>query len=314
MDLSMRDLERRAKVDPADGAAVAALARNLLRAGRNGEAKKAVQTRFAAAEIDADTIALALEVGEDLVKGPLPKNPRSNFAYVLRSEKRAPDGLAELAPQIAFAGVPGAGAREALLALRSVFASSIEEERILRVDDERVHEVRFTLARPWIVTRSYAIRSVRLVTIPVAPHAVKLRRQLLKGTSALAFVVDARSEGTSERSSNETAWKALAADCRRANGFAVEDLPLAFVYTDPVEDVWHRMLTVAVGLRRVPRIDAQITTSGPAPEEGRPRFARFQEDDRIRDHDGPVEALSFLLAGVAAAVRGIASPRPRFRR
>ncbi len=310
----MRDLERRAAADPADGAAVAALARALARAGRLADARRAIRTRIAAAEIDADTIALALEVGEEHILGSLPRSPRGNVACVMRAAQRSHDGLAELAPQIAFAGIPGAGARESVLALRDLLGAHVEEERELRVDDERLLDVRFALARPWIVTRSYAVRSIRLLTIPVAPHALKLRKTLLKGTSALAFCVDTRTEETDERVSNETAWKALDRDFRRANGFSLAEIPLTFVYVDPVEDDLHRWLTDALSLRRVPRVHAQIETTGADPEPGLPRFARWLPDDRIKDHEGMVEILAFLLAGVAASVKGVASPRPRFRR
>jgi len=308
MDLSLRDLERRAAADPADGAATAALARALVRAGRLGEARKALRTRIAAAEIDADTLALALEVGEESIQGSLPRSPRANMGYVMRTASH--DGLAELAPQIAFAGVPGSGARECVLALRCLLAGHIEEERAIHVDDEHVIDLRFALARPWIVTRSYAVRSVRLVTIPVAPHALKLRRKLLKGTSALAFVVDSRTE----EPANESAWKALATDFRRANGFALEALPIALVYCDPVEPSKHKKLTAGVGLTRVPRVTASISTTGVEPEPGAPRFARLQDDDRVTTHEGTIEVLSLLLTGVAAAVKGVAAPRPRFRR
>ena len=299
---------RRAAADPADGATTAALARSLLRAGRKDEARAAIRTRIAAAEVDADTLALALEVGEESLRGSLPRAPRANMGYVMRTASH--DGLAELAPQIAFAGPPGAGARECVLALRGLFGEHVEHEQTIRVDDERVVEVRFALARPWIVTRSYAVRSVRLATIPVAPHALKLRRKLLKGTSALAFFVDARSA----EPANESAWQALATDFRRANGFALEALPLSLVYCDPVERARHVALTSGVGLSRVPRVTASIATSAGEPEEGAPRFARVQDDDRVTSHEGAVEVLSFLLAGVADAVRGVAAPRPRFRR
>jgi hypothetical protein len=291
MDLSMRDLERRAAADPADGAAVAALARALVRAGRIEDARKAVRSRIAAAEVDADTLALALEVGEDWITGALPRAPRANTGYVMGAAHRSHDGLAELAPQIAFAGVPGSGARETVLALRDLLGAHIEEERSLRVDDDRLVEVRFALARPWIVTRSYAVRSIRLVTIPVAPHAQKLRRTLLKGTSALAFAVDPRSE-------NETAWKNVATDFRRVHGFAVEALPLALIYSEQVEPSRHKKLTAAIGLSRVPRARVSIETTN---------------DDRVTQHNGTIEVLAFLLAGVASAVKKLAAPRPKFR-
>lgn len=304
MDLSMRDLERRATADPADGAAVAAFARALVRAGRLDEARKAVRTRIAAAEVDADTLALALEVGEDAIHGSLPRSPRANMGYVLGATQRSHDGLAELAPQIAFAGVPGAGALDVVLALQELFGGGIDvhDVRDVRVDDERVHEVRFTLARPWIVTRSYAVRSIRLVTIPVAQHAQKLRRQLLKGTSALAFAVDSRTEELDERFTNEAAWKGLATDFRRVRGFALEALPLALVYCDPVDASRHKKLTAGVGLSRVPRVQVSIEKTGDGDEA------------RITRHEGTIEVLSFLLAGVAASVRAIAAPRPRFKR
>ncbi len=296
-DTSLRDLERRAAADPADGAAVAALARALLRTGRVEDAKRAVRTRIAAAEIDADTLALALEVGEDAIHGSLPQSPRPNMGYVLGPARRSHDGLAELAPQIAFAGVAGAGAVDAVLALRDLVGAKIDEERALRVDDERVHEVNFALARPWIITRSYAVRSIRLVTVPVARHAVKLRRQLLKGTSALAFAVDPSAD-----EANEAAWKGLAIDFRRVRGFALEALPLALVYTSAVEPSVHKRLTAGVGLSRVPRVRLDIEKSGDA------------DDPRIAGHSGTVEVLAFLLAGIAASVRAIAAPRPRFNR
>src|SRR5581483_7352902 len=172
--------------------------------------------------------------------------------YVLGATQRSHDGLAELAPQIAFAGVPGAGARDAVRALRDLLGANIDEERALRVDDEQVLEVRFALARPWIVTRSYAVRSIRIVTIPVASHAKSLRHNLLKATSALAFFV-ARDE-RDERFTNESAWKALATAFRRVRGFALEALPLALVYCDPVDASLHKKLTAGVGLSRVPRV------------------------------------------------------------
>ena len=325
MDTTLRDIERRAAADPTDGAAVAQLARALARAGRLPEARATIRTRIAAGEIDADTIALVLELGESSIQGTLQRSPRANFECVAVRNRRSLDGLVEIAPPVvAFSGVPGAGALETVLALRDLFKDQVEDERTTRIDDERVLEVRVGLARPWIVTRSYAIRSIRLVAIPVAPHAVKVRARLLKATSALAFVVDARSEqheardarsaGHDARSSNEAAWKALAKDFRRVKGHALEELPAVFLYPDEVEEAWHRWLTVACGLRRVPRVTAVLETTAPEPEPGSPRFARFEDDDQVTRHEGALEVLALLLAGVASAVKGVAAPRPRFRR
>jgi hypothetical protein len=313
MDQTTRDLERKMAADPADGAAAARLARSLFRAGRIDEARATVRARIAAGEIDADTLSLALELGEGSIKGTLPRLPRANVSCVVKAG-RSQEGLVELAPVVAFAGVAGAGARESILALGELLGENVQETRVLRVDDERVLDLRVKLARPWIVSRAYAVRSIRIVTVPVAPHAVKLRRQLLKTTSALAFVVDGRSNGEDERFSNEAAWKALAADFNRAHGFGLAELPLAFLYPDAVEDASHRWLTVALGLRGVARVDAAIKTTAPEAETGAPRFARAQDDDRIVAHEGVVEIFSLLLAGIASAVKGIAAPRPRFTR
>jgi len=298
MDTSMRELERRAAADPADGAAFVSLARALARAGRIDEARAAVRTRFAAGEVDADTLALALELGQDAISGTLGASPRANFGYVLGGGHRSQDGLVELAPVIAFSGM--AGARETVLALRDLLGGEVVNT--MPLDDELGLEVRATLARPWIVTRNYAVRSLKLVTVPVGPQWVKTRRQLLRTASALAFAVDARSPGVEDvvpgHPTNEAAWKALAGDFRRVKGFALDELPLAFVYPEPVEEAWHRFFTLAVGLRGIPRVTARIETV----------------DDRVVAHRGALEALALLLAGVASAVRGVAAPRPRFRR
>lgn len=320
MDVTTRELERKVAADPTDGAAAAQLARAFARDGRLDDARETVRERFARGEIDADTVSLAVELAAPAIEGRLAASPRANFSYVIGSAARqghAHEGLVELAPPvIAFAGLPGAGAQESVLALRDVLGSHIVEQNSSRVDDERVLELEVELRRPWVLARAHSIRAIRIVTIPVAPHAVKLRRQLLATTSALAFVVDARSEikeDGADHFSNEAAWKALQNDFRRARGYALEELPIVFQYHDAVEEAWHRWLTVAMGLRPVPRVTTGLTTSAPDPEAGAPRFSRSGEDDRVTAHDGVIETLAFLLAGVGAAVRGIATPRPRFR-
>jgi hypothetical protein len=236
----------------------------------------------------------------------------------VKNSARPADGLVELVPPvIAFAGLPGAGARESVLALRDIFGARAAETRALRVDDERLLEFEVELARPWTVARAHSIRKIRVVTIPVAPHAVKLREQLLRTTSALAFVVDARSEfkeDGNDHFSNEAAWKALQKAFRRAAGFALEELPIVFQYHDPVEEAWHRWLTVAVGLRNLPRVTTAIRTTAAEPERGAPRFSRASDEDRVLAHDGALETLALLLSGVAVAVRGVTTPRPRFVR
>src|SRR5581483_8726680 len=197
MDSTTRELERRVAADPTDAAAAAQLARALARAGRLDDARATVRARFAAGEIDADTVALATEVGGTPVDGRLRSAPRANVNYVIRASgaRHPADGLVELnPPAIAFAGVPGAGAYESVLALADILAPRIVGKTELRVDDERVLQFEVELARPWVVARAHSIRAIRVITIPVGKDFGKLRRQLLRTTSALAFVVDARSE------------------------------------------------------------------------------------------------------------------------
>jgi len=298
MDTLMRELERRAAADPADGAAFASLARALARAGRTDEARAAVRTRFTAGEVDADTLALALELGQDAVSGRSAPRPRELRLRPRRRPPLLPGRARRAGARDRLRGHDGA--RETVLALRDLLGGQVVNTMLL--DDELALEVRATLARPWIVTRNYAVRSLKLVTVPVGPQWVKTRRQLLRTASALAFAVDARSPGVEDavpgRPTNEAAWKVLASDFRRVKGFALDELPLAFLYQELVEEAWHRFFTVAVGLRGIPRVTARIETV----------------DERVVAHRGALEALALLLAGVAAAVRGVAAPRPRFRR
>jgi hypothetical protein len=317
MDALTRELERQVAADPTDGAAAARLARALARAGRHEDARATVRARFAAGEIDADTVALAVEVGSSELEGRPRAAPHANVSYVVSGAARhQTDGLLELAPPVvAFAGVPGAGAFESALALADLLGPRVSDKSELRVDDERVLQFEVELARPWVVARAHAIRAIRVVTIRVALDWVKLRRQLLRSTSALAFVVDARSElveDVNEHMTNEAAWKALQKDFRRTTGYPVEELPLIFQYHDPVEEAWHRWLTVAVGLRNVPRIVTGIKTSAPEPEPGAPRFSRASDTDRVLAHEGALETFALLLSGVSTAVRGFMTPRTRF--
>ncbi|MBI3724996.1 hypothetical protein HY251_13735 [bacterium] len=309
MDFAMRSLQRRANADPSDGAAAARLARTLARAGRADDARATVRGRVAQGEIDGDTLGLVLELGVGLIDGGPASAPCANVRY---APHRPAERVVELTPVVAFAGVPGSGARESALALRDLFAARILECQEMRVDDERAIDFTASLVRPWTVARTYAVRSLRVVTVPVAQHAVKLRRRVLRETSALAFVVDSRGTGQ-DGYSNEQAWKVLKADFRRSTGKAIDGLPLVFQYHDPVEEAWHRALMLALGLSRIPhaRTTATIETSAPDAEPGAPRFARVGDEDRVLAHDGAVESLALLLVGIAAAVRGLTSPRPR---
>jgi hypothetical protein len=310
MDATIRLLERRALEDPTDDAVAGHLVRALARAGKSREARRVARSRFAAGRVDAETIATVLEVGGELIEGrDRPETPRANVGYVVGRAGARAQGFAEIVPTIAFASIPGAGARENALALRDLFG--VQDLFVQRADDEAIVDFSVPLASPWHVARTYAVRTIRIVTVPVTPDFEKLRQQLLTATSALCFVVDARSDGDGPRS-NELAFRTIARDFRKVRGFAVDELPLAVQYVEPVEDAWHRALAVALGLRRVARAHARIETTAPEADDRSPRFARVTDEDRIASHEGVAETLAYLLSGVASGVRGVAAPRPRF--
>src|SRR5262249_19431577 len=162
-------------------------------------------------------------------------------------------------------------------ALRDLFG--VEDLFVQRADDEAIVDFSVPLANPWHVARTYAVRTIRIVTVPVTPDFEKLRQQLLTATSALCFVVDARSDGDGRRS-NELAFRTIARDFRKARGFAVDELPLAVQYVEPVEDAWHRALAVALGLRRVARGHARIETTATQADDRAPLFARMSDEDK----------------------------------
>ncbi len=313
MDATIRTLERRVAADPEDDGAASRLARELARVGRSVDARAVARSRFAARRMDAESASLVLELAPDAIDAPSDQGfARTNAEYRVERAGSRPQGLVEIVPTVGFAGLPGAGARENALVLRDLLGA--QDLLISQADDESIIDFTVPLARPWVLARAFTARSIRIVTIPVAPHLTKLRRQKLRATNALAFVVDARADGDGPRS-NELAFKALARDFRSVHvGFALEELPLVLQYVEPVEDAWRRALAVALGVGRVARAEARIDTGGPVPDAPSPRFARMGDDERPIAHEGVVETLAYLLAGIASGVRGLAAPRPRFVR
>ena len=232
MDELLRQRERTSRLAPGDGRGALVHARALVLAGRRDEARGVLHDRLASRAIDTETLTALRELvlsHEALsTPAPPPDVPRTHVDLVVRRGLAETPGLAELAPTIAFTGLPQAEAWRSVQALLRMFmgspprSTSVRHMRTYLAYDEVVLDFRVPLLTPWLVAPGYFIREVRVLTLPGSPRAAKLRRRLLRSVSGVVFMA----HPTSSDAAHLGAFRGLEADYRSVHGRGLDATPL----------------------------------------------------------------------------------------
>ncbi len=243
MDGLLRRTERRARVAPGDLACALEQVRALTRCGQPEAARAALRERLLDRRLE-DPVLDALAEGDPLP----PRAPPPRLGWLAADVGRAPwrrDVAREVVPTVAFAG-PAQAWRAALELARVVARRAPAGETALRGARRcRAHgEVQLSfellLREPWPAAPRVRVGALRVVTLPAAPGAGKLRRSLLRSTSALVLVGDPR---VGPEPHDELAWT-LDRECRLAQGAALAGLPLRLLQrqADPQPGRWPEAL------------------------------------------------------------------------
>lgn len=229
MDGLLRRTERRVRVAPGDLACALEQARALTRSGRADAARVALRQRLLDRRLE-DPVLDALAEGDPLP----PRAPPPRLGWLAAAGRRASwrrDVAREVVPTVAFAG-PAQPWRAALELARVVAGRTSPGEDALRSARRcRAHgEVQLSfellLREPWPAAPWVRVGALRVVTLPAAPGAAKLRRALLRSTSALVLVSAPR---LGPEPHEELAWT-LDRECRLAQGAALAGLPLRLLH------------------------------------------------------------------------------------
>jgi hypothetical protein len=249
---------------------------------------------MAARLIDTDTLTLVRDMARRSGRAGLaalhPK-PHTQVELVVRGSITGPQGLAELAPTVAFVGPPEAHPWRSVERLLALFSRAGPQPRACELvrsyvawGGERVLEFRVPLRTKWLISPGYEANTLRVLNLPGDPASTKLRRRLLRSASALAVVVE---EGADEDRA-AGAVDELAADLRRASGRSLDGFPLLLQYATRGDALNH------------PRLIERLEL---------PSASWAVVDPSSKTPEGAVEALALLLLEVRRGVRGLIRPR-----
>jgi hypothetical protein len=207
-----RALRRRARGEPL---AALALARQLLRADRPGEAREILAERLAAGCLEGEVLGALAEIGWQtgrLEGDPRRERPRTHVDLLAARRRGRLGQPREVVPGIAVAGQGSYELAEGLLKRLACAAQA----RPYRCHGQSHIAFQLRLPSPWQLATGYVCRSVRLFTVPLGVESVKLRRRLLRSTSALLLAPSAREEELLELDRLSEAFRRVHACAPRA--------------------------------------------------------------------------------------------------
>ena len=308
-------LERALSVDPEDRAARRALVHALARCGKLYRARKVLRTRIASGRFQPADLELFLELGQ-----------RAGFVSsltLLSSEllnlsalfHRRGAGATEVEVELGFAGPEGSGAAACVLALAELFGqaptgiyssgafelepgtsrAASSRPRRRRTDAiQSCVEFRLELREPWPVSERFRVRAIRVTSVPSDERRVLLRRKVLRNINAMAFIADARSDGSGE--SNEVVFTRLDREFSKLWGLPLRRFRLLLGYLEPIPLELHHALTLALQLEACPRVQANLSTDALSAPRHRRVLSNFRFGrDAVLAHEGILDAFALLL-------------------
>jgi len=207
-----RALRHRARAEPQ---AALALARQLLRADRPLEAREILAERLATGHLEAEVLGALVQIGwqtQQLEGAPRGSRPRTHVDLLAARRRGASGAPREVVPGIAVAGRGSYDLAEGLLQRlpRAVQA------RPYRCHGQSHIAFQLRLPTPWQLAPGYLSRSVRLFTVPLGLESEKLRRRLLRSTSALLLAPSASESELVDLDRLATAFRRVHACAPRA--------------------------------------------------------------------------------------------------
>lgn len=324
MDSKIQELERAYKSHPDDPYLRRQLIAAWSRVGRLYDARQLLGRRMATRDFDVEELKKFVELGHQAgFISSLDHKPCDliHFSALFHARGKTP---MDVEIEIGFAGVQNSGAFVSVFALADFFGvplmgltgSGIEgplshaplsEQHgfsqgfgagahvSARVPfSETSHEFRLELRSPWIVSRRFRVRAVRVTTLPSSPGKVMLRRKILRSINALAFVVDSRNDGSGE--TNESLFRRLDKDFQENWTVPLNAFRVATQYLEPTRPRLHRALALALGLTHNSRVHANIETNAPPAERPQAIFSNFHPGkDRVLSHEGLLDTFSLLV-------------------
>lgn len=184
-----RTLRRRAHAEPQ---AALALARQLQRADQLDAAREVLAERLASGHLETQVLEALAGLGWQtgrLTGAAREERPWTHVDLLAGRRRGLSRGPSPVVPGIAVAGQGAYELAQALL--RGLPCAG--QARAYRCAGETHIAFQLRLPTPWTLAPGYTAAAVRLFTVPLGPESLKLRRRLLRSTSAL-FLAPGASE------------------------------------------------------------------------------------------------------------------------